>query len=104
MRRVTAVSVIAIPCVLALLGVVLWSVYVLGTGPTHFRGREFTEASCRLADVPDADRVPIRHWPELGRGERAVAAQTMRAAFPTVVLVLTRNGRCVSQWDLEGGP
>jgi hypothetical protein len=104
MPRVTTIGVIVIPCALALLGVVLLFAYVLGTGPTHFRGREFTDAGCRLADVPKADRVPIRHWPGLGRGQRAVAVQTVRTAFPTDVLVLTRDGRCVSQWALEGGP
>jgi hypothetical protein len=104
MRRVTTFSVIVIPCALALSGVVLWSVYVLGTDPTHFRGREFTDAGCHHVDVPKVDRVPVRHWPGLERGERAVAVQTVRTAFPTDVLVLTRNGRCVSQWALEGGP
>jgi hypothetical protein len=104
MRRVTTISVIVIPCAVALLGVVLLGVYVLGTGPTHFRGREFTDAGCHRADVPKADLVRIRHWPGLGRGERAVAVQTVRTLFPTDVLVLTRAGRCVSQWALEGGP
>jgi hypothetical protein len=102
---VTTISAILALCALALLGAALLGVYVLGTsGTTHFRGRDFTNAGCQLDAASRRYRVPIRHWPGLGRGERAVAVQTVRAAFPTDVLVLTREGRCVSQWALEGGP
>jgi hypothetical protein len=99
-RRVTPIAAILVFFVLALIGA-----YVLTrAGVTHYRGREYTNAGCDLDAAAKRYRVPIQHWPGLGRGERAFAVQTVSTAFPTDVLVLTRAGRCVSQWALDGGP
>ena len=100
MGRPRTIAAIVVLCVLALLGA-----FVLTRGGvTRFRGRDFTNAGCHPDAASNRYRVPIQHWPGLGRGERAVAVETARTALPTDVLVLTRAGRCVSQWDLEGGP
>jgi hypothetical protein len=96
-RGATVVAVSA----LALFGVFI--VRGAAGGTTHFRGREFENDSYCHDDFRRY-RVPIRGWPGLHDDETAFAIQTVRAAFPTDVVVLTRDGRCVSQWDLEGGP
>ena len=101
MRRMTPFRAIALLCALVLLGIF---VLLRTPGTTHFRGRDFTDVGCHLDAASKRYRVPIRNWPGLRRGESAVAVQTLRTAFPTDVLVLTRAGRCVSQWALEGGP
>src|ERR1700690_3308593 len=97
MRRVAMVVAV---CAFALFGVLI--VRDTAGGTTHFRGREF-ENDDYCHDFRRY-RVPIRGWPGLHDGETAFAIQTVRAVFPTAVVVLTRDGRCVSQWDLEGGP
>jgi hypothetical protein len=98
-RRV--VTVVAL-CALAALVVVV--VRDTAGGTTHFRGREFENAGFCRAGAFRNDRVPILGWPGLHGGELAFAIQTVHTAFPTDVLVLTRDGSCVSQWGLEGGP
>ena len=77
---------------------------VTAEGTAHFRGREFLSAGCRLDAAARRYHVPIQGWPGLQRGETAVAVQTVTPALPTYVLVLDRNGRCVSGWALDGGP
>jgi hypothetical protein len=99
MRRVATVVAV---CAVAAIGVVIVRDIVLTPGTAHFRGREFeNEGYCHAYR---RYRVPIRGWPGLRDGERAFAIQTVRTVFPTDVVVLNRDGRCVSQWDLEGGP
>jgi hypothetical protein len=101
MRRVATVVAL---CAVAAIGVVSVRDIILTPGTTHFRGREFENSGFCHAGASRRYRVPIEGWPGLSDGERAFAIQTVRTAFPTDVLVLTHDGRCVSQWGLEGGP
>jgi len=98
------VATVVVVCAVVVIGVVLVSDIILTAGTTHFRGREFATAGFCHAGAFRRYRVPMRGWPGLRDGESAFAIQTVRTAFPTDVLVLTRDGRCVSQWGLEGGP
>ena len=99
MRRVATVVAL---CALGALVVVV--VRDTAGGTTRFRGRDFDNTGSCHAGAFRNDRVPILGWPGLNGGKRAFAIQTVRTAFPTDVLVLTRDGSCVSEWGLEGGP
>jgi hypothetical protein len=101
MRRVATIVAV---CAAAAIGVVIVRDVILVQGTTHFRGRDFENAGFCHAGALRRYRVPIRGWPGLRDGDRAFAIQAVRTAFPTAVVVLTRDGHCVSQWGLEGGP
>jgi hypothetical protein len=101
MRRVATVVAV---CALAAIGVVIVRDVILTSGIAHFRGREFENAGFCHVGAFRRDRVPLSGWPGLHEGQKAFAIQTVRTAFPTDILVLTRDGRCVSQWGLDGGP
>ena len=101
MRRGATVFAV---CAAAVIGVVIVRDIIPTPGTTHFRGREFENAGFCHAGAFRRYRVPIPGWPGVPAGDRAFAIQTVHTAFPTDVLVLTRDGSCVSQWGLEGGP
>ena len=104
MRRVATVAAVVVVVALAVLGVLIVVAAITSPGTKHFRGRDFEDAGFCHAGAFRRYRVPIRGWPGLRDGQKAFAIQTVRTAFPTDVLVLTRNGHCVSQWALKGGP
>lgn len=102
-RRSTSIrSIVVVSLLAAAVGGYALARSSLGA-TTHFRGRDFTDAGCHLDAASKRYRVPIHGWPRLQHGEIAVAVQTVATAFPTDVLVL-RDGRCLNQWALEGGP